>query len=245
MRQIGKFFSAYGDSVQPPFSVAALSCAQARWAWRRNERGKTMDKPTNKTAAKTMVACALMGSAGLAMAGPGAWAAGSGIGFDDRATVREVQPQYERVNVPRRECRTELVPERRVERGDRNLAGPLVGGILGGLVGSQFGRGEGRVASAAVGAMAGAITGEALSDRGPAREEIHHREVQRCRDVDQWESRLSGYRVTYEYAGRVHTTVLPYDPGPMLAVQVSVTPDHERERRGRAPWRGQDGDGWR
>lgn len=204
-----------------------------------------MYKPKNMTMATAAAACALMGSAGLAMAGPAGWPGGSGIGFDDRATVREVQPQYERVNIPRRECRTELVPERRVERGERNLAGPLFGGIVGGLVGSQFGRGEGRVASAAVGAMAGAITGEALSDRGPVREEVHQREVQRCRDVDQWESRLSGYRVTFEYAGRIQTTVLPYDPGPTLAVQVSVTPDHERERRGRAPWRGLDGDGWR
>ena len=188
-----------------------------------------MDGSKNKIMARTVASLALMGSAGLAMAGAGGWAGSSGIGFDDRATVREVQPQYERVNVPRRECRTELVPERRVERGERNLAGPLVGGI----------------ASAAVGAIAGAITGDALSDRGPAREEIHHREVQRCRDVDQWESRLSGYRVTYEYAGRTHTTVLPYDPGHTLAVQVSVTPDHERERRGRVPGRGLDGDGWR
>ena len=204
-----------------------------------------MDGSKNKIMARTVASLALMGSAGLAMAGAGGWAGSSGIGFDDRATVREVQPQYERVNVPRRECRTELVPERRVERGERNLAGPLVGGIVGGLVGSQLGRGEGRVASAAVGAIAGAITGDALSDRGPAREEIHHREVQRCRDVDQWESRLSGYRVTYEYAGRTHTTVLPYDPGHTLAVQVSVTPDHERERRGRVPGRGLDGDGWR
>lgn len=199
-----------------------------------------MDKPTNTGRAKTVAACVLLGSAGLAMAGPGGWAGSPGIGFDDRAAVREVQPQYERVNVPRRECRTELVPERRVERGERSLAGPIFGGIVGGLVGSQFGRGEGRVASAAVGAMAGAITGEALSDRPAAREEIHHREVQRCRDVDQWESRLSGYRVTYEYGGRVHTTVLPYDPGPTLAVQVSVTPDHARERRGRGHGHGSD-----
>ncbi len=199
-----------------------------------------MDLPTNTGMVKTVAACALLGSAGLAMAGAGGWA-GSGIGFDDRATVREVQPQYERVNVPRRECRTELVPERRVERGERSFAGPIFGGIVGGLVGSQFGRGEGRVASAAVGAMAGAIAGEVLSDRPSVREEVHQREVQRCRDVDQWESRLSGYRVTYEYGGRLHTTVLPYDPGPTLAVQVSVTPDHGRERRGRGHGHGSDG----
>jgi uncharacterized protein YcfJ len=181
---------------------------------------------------KTAVGLLLAGTASVGLAGGGDWTARDGASFGDRATVREVQPQYERVSVPRRECHAVLVPERRVERGERSLAGPIFGGIVGGLVGSQFGRGEGRVASAAVGAMAGAITGEALSDRPAVREEVHQREVQRCREVEHWESRLNGYRVTYEYAGRSYTTVLPYDPGATLAVQVSVAPDHRRERRG-------------
>jgi uncharacterized protein YcfJ len=203
----------------------------------------TLTRMVERAARPMTVGALLLAGAGAALAGPPAWAPAHGLSFDDRAVVRDVQPQYERVNVPRRECRSELVPERRVERGDHSLAGPIFGGIVGGLIGSQFGRGEGRVASAAVGAMAGAITGEALSDRPPAREEIRHREVQRCHQVDQWESRLSGYRVTYEYAGRLHTTVLPFDPGAMLAVQVSVAPDPARERRGRGHGVGRD-DPW-
>ena len=46
--------------------------------------------------------------------------------------------------------------------------------------------------------------------------------------VDNWESRIVGYRVTYEYHGHLYTTVLPYDPGPRMPVQVSVAPVEDR-----------------
>jgi hypothetical protein len=42
--------------------------------------------------------------------------------------------------------------------------------------------------------------------------------------VDDWQTRVTGYRVTYEYAGRSYTSVLPYDPGRRLAVRVDVEP---------------------
>ncbi|MGA1316229.1 MAG: glycine zipper 2TM domain-containing protein [Rubrivivax sp.] len=150
--------------------------------------------------------------------------------FRDHARVLSAEPQYEQVNTPRQVCRTVLEPEVRHQRGDAGLAGPIVGGVAGGLVGSQFGRGEGRVAAAAVGAIAGALIGQHLSDRPAGATVVHEREVQRCRFVDDWSSRLTGYRVTYEYAGRVYTTTLPYDPGRRLAVQVSVSPA-TRDRR--------------
>lgn len=144
--------------------------------------------------------------------------------FRDHARVISAEPQYEQVNTPRQVCRTVTVPEVRHQRGDAGLAGPIVGGVAGGLVGSQFGRGEGRVASAAVGAIAGALLGQHLADRPADAAVVHEREVQRCRYVDDWSSRLTGYHVTYEYAGHVYTTTLPYDPGRRLAVQVSVSP---------------------
>jgi uncharacterized protein YcfJ len=163
-------------------------------------------------------------AAALAAASPAAFAFDGGQ-FEDYARVREVDPQYEKVNVPREECYSEYVPESRYERsGSKRLVGPLVGGVAGGLLGSQVGKGNGKVAAAAVGAGVGAIVGERLSDRGREREVHYEREVRRCRTVDSWQSRLSGYRVVYEYAGHVYTTVLPYDPGSKLAVDVSVAP---------------------
>jgi uncharacterized protein YcfJ len=50
------------------------------------------------------------------------------------------------------------------------------------------------------------------------------REVQRCHTVDNWQNRLTGYRVVYEYAGRSYTTVMPNEPGRQIPVRVSVVP---------------------
>ena len=170
-------------------------------------------------------------AAALAAASPAAFAFDGG-NFEDYARVREVDPQYEKVNVPRKECYSEYVPQTRYERsGQRSLVGPLIGGVAGGLLGSQVGKGNGKVAAAAVGAGVGAIVGDRLGNRDREREVHYEREVRRCQMVDNWESRLSGYRVVYEYAGHVYTTLLPYDPGSKLAVNVSVTPaDGGRDR---------------
>jgi uncharacterized protein YcfJ len=151
--------------------------------------------------------------------------AGAPDRFEDFARVREVDPQYERINVPRKECYSEYEPEvRRNGRAGNGVVGPLIGGVTGGLLGSTVGKGSGRVAAAAVGAAVGAIVGDRLSDRSRGYEEYDEREVRRCRMVDNWESRISGYRVVYEYAGRTYTSVLPYDPGRKLAVNVIVEP---------------------
>ena len=54
------------------------------------------------------------------------------------------------------------------------------------------------------------------------REEV----VQRCdvRYEQEYEERIEGYRVTYEYNGREYTTRLPYDPGERIRVRVAVAP---------------------
>jgi uncharacterized protein YcfJ len=38
------------------------------------------------------------------------------------------------------------------------------------------------------------------------------------------EQRLTGYRVTYRYAGETYTTTMDRDPGSSLRVRVDVTP---------------------
>ena len=161
-------------------------------------------------------------AAALTLAGPAAFAGGRD--FTDYARVTEVQPQYESVNTPRQDCYSEIVPETHYTPGGRNLAGSLLGGVAGGLLGSRFGAGNGRVATAAVGAVAGAIVGNRLAGHEPAREVTYEREVRRCRMVDNWETRVTGYRVAYEYQGRSYSTMLPYDPGARLPVHVSVDP---------------------
>jgi uncharacterized protein YcfJ len=145
--------------------------------------------------------------------------------FEDYAKVTQVTPQYEKVNLPRKECFSEYVPERSRRQG--SLAGPLIGGITGGVLGAQVGKGSGRVAASAAGAAIGAIVGDRLSDRGS--DEYYEREVRRCRSVDHWETRVVGYEVIYRYHGQSQTVVLPYDPGPKLLLRVAIEPVSQAE----------------
>jgi len=164
--------------------------------------------------------------------------------YEDFARVRQVTPEYERVNVPRKECYSEWILERRRHRS--SLTGPLIGGVAGGVIGSHIGKGDGRVVASAVGAVIGALVGDNI--QAHHRDDDHYeREVRRCRMVDNWEERITSYRVVYEYYGRTYNAVLPFDPGSRLTVNVSVAPaldrepDREPERRviNNAPVHGQ------
>lgn len=166
--------------------------------------------------------------------------------FEDFARVINVTPQLEQVNVPRQDCRTEYettqrYPVRERER-ERSNGGALVGGLAGGLLGSQIGGGNGKIAAAAVGAITGAIVGDRVDNNGNNNNYNNYnnnnynnnynngqavydsRPVRQCRNIDNWETRTSGYAVTYEYHNRTYTSVMPYDPGNRLRLHVSITP---------------------
>ncbi len=143
--------------------------------------------------------------------------------YADRARVISVAPQFERVNSPRQECRTEYVRESYYEAPQRSLGGAIIGGLTGGLVGSRFGGGNGRVATAAIGAGVGAIVGDRLdNNRQYGRERVETRPVERCVTVDNWQQVPAGYLVNYDYNGRQYSTVMDRDPGQFVPVQVVV-----------------------
>jgi uncharacterized protein YcfJ len=148
--------------------------------------------------------------------------------YEDRARVISVTQQFERVNTPRQECRTEYVHESVYENRERSNGGAIIGGVSGGLLGSVIGRGNGRVAAAAVGAGIGAIVGDRMdNDRGydRGRERVVTRPVERCVTVDNWSQVPAGYLVSYEYNGRQYSTVTNQDPGRFIPVHVEVRPN--------------------
>lgn len=155
------------------------------------------------------------------------------VSYSDWARVTRVTPQYERINDPRRECRTEIIsseePVYRGHSGNRSPAGVIIGGVTGGIVGNQVGKGRGRAAATAVGAVVGAIVGDRISNGldGPRRVEYEprEREIKRCHVVDNWENRLTGYQVDYEYNGRSYSRLMNEDPGRRFKVRVSVEPE--------------------
>lgn len=143
--------------------------------------------------------------------------------FPDVARVVSSTPVYEEINEPRRECWTERTGYR-YEKDNRSYGGAILGALVGGVVGHQFGGGSGKTAATAAGAAIGAMTGDNIDnrDRTAYRRPV---EEERCRMVDNWSRRVTGYDVVYRYRGNEYTTFLPYDPGPNLKVRVSLSVD--------------------
>jgi len=146
----------------------------------------------------------------------------------DYAHVLDVEPVVKQVRIetPRRECRDTIRSvESRPSVSDPGVgARTLLGGIIGGVVGHQFGSGRGNDAATIAGAVIGSRVGYDSATRGTST--VEEQVVQRCavRYETEYEERIEGYRVTYEYNGREYTTRLPYDPGERIKVRVAVAP---------------------
>jgi uncharacterized protein YcfJ len=145
--------------------------------------------------------------------------------FVDNARVRNVEPQYESVQVPREECASQWVNEPRQVQASPNIGGIAIGAVVGGVLGNQVGKGHGKEAATAAGAVAGAMVGNSVANNGQQPQYVEsQREVRSCRQVVDVQNRLTGYRVNYEYRGQQYTTVMHENPGPNLQVRVSVEP---------------------
>lgn len=145
--------------------------------------------------------------------------------FEAIAKVVSASPITETVNHPTQQCWTENQQTTQYVPPQYSPAGALIGGLAGGLIGSTVGRGTGKVAAAAGGAVLGAITGDRLANQNAAAgSNTTTTPVQRCHQVDNFETVTSGYMVAYEYEGQQFKTRLPYNPGNELRVNVAVTP---------------------
>lgn len=163
---------------------------------------------------KTTLALALIGLATLSTSGMAA-------SFQDRAEVISSTPIYESVNDPRRECWSEQVGYETPRQ--REYGGAVLGGLVGGLLGNQLGKGSGRAWGTAVGAATGAIVGDNIDNDGHRNVAGAPRYEQRCRQIDNWNRRLTGYDVAYRYQGQTYSAFLPYDPGRSVRVNVNVS----------------------
>ena len=157
--------------------------------------------------------------------------------YTDNARVRSAEAQYENVSVPRNECSRHWVEERG-GRGfyepqisqDRQYGGAIVGGLAGGVIGHQIGGGTGKDAATALGVVLGAIAGDRIENDSrrpqydPPSRRPSRREVESCRTVYDTQTRITGYRVAYEYRGQTYTTFMRSNPGNSLPVRVSVDP---------------------
>ena len=151
--------------------------------------------------------------------------------FEDFGRVVRVQPRIEQIRTPRQECKTEYVQVPVQQQQERSVGGSIIGGIAGALVGNQVGGGSGRSVATAAGAIAGAVAGDRIDNNGRQTggpQQVQEQAVRQCRNVDAWESRTTGYEVTYDYRGRNYTSVMSRDPGKQVRLRVSVEPDQQQ-----------------
>jgi|TARA_B100000315_G_scaffold231632_1_gene243127 uncharacterized protein YcfJ len=130
---------------------------------------------------------------------------------------------YEKVrySVPVETCTTEYVSHH-----GRSHTAPIVGAIIGGAVGHAVGHHKrNKQIGTVVGALLGGTIGADVARRhGSHRPGIHERQV--CDVVDEYhtEDRLTGYDVTYRYAGWTYTARMDHKPGKYVPVHIRVTP---------------------
>lgn len=144
-----------------------------------------------------------------------------------RVTAADPIVRQVRVEVPRKECFSEVqqvYPER---RGNVGVGPAIVGGLIGGVIGNQFGDGRGRRVATVAGTLIGAsIANDTAARRARYDGVPEERVVERCdvRYEERFEERIEGYRVRYLYNGREYSTQLPYDPGDRIKIRVAVEP---------------------
>lgn len=123
----------------------------------------------------------------------------------------------EQIHSPRTVCSQQQVLVNKPQQ--KSGAGAIMGAIAGGAIGNQVGKGSGRAVATAAGLIGGAMLGDRLE--GGDSSTVSQETVQNCVQENGTQSRVKGYRVTYEYAGRTYETEYPVDPGSSIPIQIS------------------------
>lgn len=115
---------------------------------------------------------------------------------------------------------------------DSNTNGTLIGALIGGALGNQAGKGDGRKAATVGGAVIGGLIGNKMDRNHDANGNYdQYRDnsgvVRRCRMVSDNNGQVSGYNVTYRYAGQTYRSVTRYRPGRTIRVMVDVRPQDD------------------
>jgi hypothetical protein len=72
------------------------------------------------------------------------------------------------------------------------------------------------------------VVGDRVDNQNNYQGGVQEQAVKQCRTVDHWESRNTGYEVTYDYRGRNYTSIMSYDPGERIRLRVSIEPAQQR-----------------
>ena len=133
---------------------------------------------------------------------------------DEYGRVLSSTPIVQTVTVPRQVCTQQQV----VVPPPKTGTGAVVGAVAGGVMGSLLGKGShNRGVATAVGAVGGAVVGNQIEgNRQPGQVQ----NVQQCSTQNFIENQVTGYNVTYEYAGKQYAAAMASDPGPYVRLQI-------------------------
>lgn len=146
--------------------------------------------------------------------------------------VLDVEPIMASVEVvePQERCWYEDVRQRPHDTA-RSATAPLVGALIGGAVGNAVGHNK---RNKQIGAVVGAVLGGSIGHDIARREQARSGSVRKVRVVTQeicktydrrrTEQRVTGYLVTYRYAGETYRARTDRHPGETIRVRVRVTP---------------------
>ncbi|MBL8370492.1 MAG: glycine zipper 2TM domain-containing protein [Burkholderiaceae bacterium] len=127
------------------------------------------------------------------------------LAAEDFARVVASMPVIQAVTVPQQVC----TPQQVTTPGSKSGAGAVIGAIAGGALGNQVGKGGGRAVATGVGLVGGALLGNQIEGSSAPQTQT----VQQCSTHNVVENRVTGYSVTFEYAGKQYTTQMAQDPG--------------------------------
>lgn len=137
--------------------------------------------------------------------------AGAGGGYmmikntgPEYAPITSVETVTETRQVPREECRDEVVTHQNAPRDPNKVAGTAVGAIIGGVLGNQIGDGSGRKLATVAGAVAGGVAGNRVQGE-MQKNDTYTMTEQRCVTVYDTQQVPAGFSITYELDGETHT----------------------------------------
>lgn len=161
-------------------------------------------------------------SAGALIAGcDNATGTNSGGNSQDYAEVTATQPIMKTVEVPREECRDEIVTLTRETRDPNQIVGTVAGAVIGGVIGNQIGKGKGNDVATVGGAVAGGYAGNQVQE-GMQENNTYQETRRNCVTVFDSQQEAAGYEVTYLFNGVERTIHMDYDPGQRIAVANGV-----------------------
>ena len=133
------------------------------------------------------------------------------------AEVLAVEPINQNVKTPRQVCKDVAVTHQKPVKDQHQIAGTVLGAVAGGLLGNQVGGGTGKKIATVAGAVGGGYAGNKVQENMQNNDTYTTTET-RCNTVNDISTKVIGYNVKYDLAGKVGQVRMDQDPGSRIPV---------------------------